>query len=194
MGCAVVGLAGGVAFAQGASGSAKAGAGAAAGAGSAKAADKAAPPAMQMPKPAQELLDMTKNMGGTWKCTGKVHMPGADMDVTADIKGKMDVDKMWWHESLTQTKSKTPYKFEAYMTYDAATKTWMRVAVDNMGVVESTTSSDGKTWTGTSMGMGQKAQVKTVATPGDKTLNLVGTMSADNGKTWTPTFEMDCKK
>ena len=151
MSCAVVGLAGGVAFAQGGAGSAKAAAGSGAGAGSAK----AAPPAMQMPKPAQELLDMTKNMGGTWKCTGKVHLPGADMDVTADIKGKMDVDKMWWHESLTQTKSKTPYKFEAYMTYDAASKKWNRVSVDNMGVFESASSDDAKSWTGTSSGMGR---------------------------------------
>ena len=188
--------------AGGGAGSAKAAPAAGGGAGSAKAAPagsgsgsgSAAPAGMQMPKPPQELLDMAKNMGGTWKCTGTVHSPGGSMDVTANITGKLDLDKMWWHESLTQTKAKgQPYHFDAYMTYDTAAKKWYRVSVDNMGVVESTTSTDHATWTGTTMGMGQTFQVKTVVTPGDKEIKLEGQMSMD-GKAWMPSFEMDCKK
>jgi uncharacterized protein DUF1579 len=190
----------GVAFAGAGSGSAAGSA--AAGAGSAKAAGSgaaagsgsAAPAGMQMPKPPQELTDMAKGMGGTWKCTGKLHMGPETIDVTANITGKLDLDKMWWHESLTQTKAKgTPYHFDAYMTYDAAAKKWMRVSVDNMGVVESTTSTDHTTWTGTANGMGQSMQVKTVATPSDKEIKLEGQVSMD-GKNWMPSFEMDCKK
>jgi hypothetical protein len=182
----------GVAFAGAGSGSAAAGAGA----GSAKAAGSgsAAAAGMQMPKPPTELTDMAKTMGGTWKCTGKLHMGPETIDVTANITGKLDLDKMWWHESLTQTKAKsTPYHFDAYMTYDAAAKKWMRVSVDNMGVVESTTSSDHVTWTGTAMGMGQSMQVKTTVTPSDKEIKLEGQASMD-GKSWMPSFEMDCKK
>jgi hypothetical protein len=166
-----------------------------AGPGSGSGSGSAAPAAMTMPKPPQELLDMAKTMGGTWKCSGTIHMgPTESMAVTANITGKLDLDKMWWHESLTQTKAKgQPYHFDAYMTYDTAAKKWYRVSVDNMGVVESTTSTDHMTWTGTTMGMGQTFQTKTVATPSDKEIKLEAQMSMD-GKAWMPSFEMDCKK
>jgi hypothetical protein len=183
-----VGLATGAALAGGGSGS---GSAAPAGGGSGSAAAKPAP--MPMPKPADELLAAQKAMGGSWKCTGTVNMPDP-MPVTATITGKADLDKMWWHESLVETKSKTPYKFEAYMTYDGKAKKWMHVAVDNMGGMESTTSDDMNTWTGTSSGMGMSSKVKTVHTQvSDKEFKLEGTMSMD-GKTWNPTFTMDCKK
>jgi hypothetical protein len=186
--------AGGGAAAGSAAGSAKA-AGSGAAAGSAAGSGSAAAAGMTMPKPPQELTDMAKNMGGgAWKCSGKVHMPSGAIDVTANITGKLDVDKMYWHESLVQTKSKgQPYKFEAYMTYDAMAKKWMRVSIDNMGVIESTTSTDRTTWTGTASGMGQTMQVKTNVTPGDKEIKLEAQMSMD-GKQWMPSFEMDCKK
>ena len=182
---ACVGLASAVAMAGAGSGSA---AGSGSGSGSAPAAG------MTMPKPPQELLDMAKNMGGTWKCTGHVNMQSGAIDVTANITGKLDVDKMYWHESMVQTKAKgQPYKFEAYMTYDATAKKWMRTSVDNMGVIETTSSTDHATWTGTAMGMGGTMQVKTVVTPGDKEIKIAAQMSWD-GKTWSPSFEMDCKK
>ena len=169
--------------------SAAAMAGAGSGSGSASAAAT-----MTMPKPPQELLDMAKNMGGTWKCTGHVNMPTGAIDVTANISGKLDVDKMYWHESLVQTKAKgQPYKFEAYMTYDPTGKKWMRTSVDNMGVIETTTSSDHLSWSGTAMGMGGMMQVKSDVTPSDKEIKIAAQMSMD-GKKWMPSFEMDCKK
>jgi hypothetical protein len=199
---ACVGLASAAAMAGAGSGSA---AGSAAGSGSAKAAGSgaasgsaagsgSAAPSMTMPKPPQELADMAKNMGGVWKCTGQVHSPAGTMDVTASITGKLDVDKMYWHESLVQTKAKgQPYKFEAYMTYDATAKKWMRTSVDNMGVIETTSSTDHANWSGTAMGMGGTMQVKSAVTPGDKEIKIAAQMSTD-GKTWMPSFEMDCKK
>jgi hypothetical protein len=180
--CAMIGMASGAAFAQKGSGT---------GSGSATAEKK--PAGMQMPKAPQELLDMAKNMGGTWKCTGKVHLPDGAMDYTATVRGKLDLDKLWWHETLTQTKTKQPYKFEAYMTYDAAAKKWNRVSVDNMGVFEAATSDDAKSWTGTSSGMGMTMKTKATVTPGDKTMHFESQASMD-GKTYMPTVEMDCKK
>lgn len=189
--CLMVGLAAGVSLAQKGAGSGSAAAAAGAGSGSAAAAK---PAGMEMPKPPQALLDMAKNMGGTWKCTGKVHMPdGSAQDYTANVSGKLDLDKQWWHETLTQTKSKTPFKFEAYMTVDAKTNKWSRVQVDNMGVMESATSDDGKSWTGTTSGMGMSAKTKAAVTTGDKTMHFEAQMSMD-GKTFMPSVEMDCKK
>src|SRR5262245_44917031 len=97
--------------ASGAAKAAPAGGGAASGAakaapagGGAGSAAAPKPPEIQMPKPPQELQDMAKAMGGTWKCSGKVNMPdGSAVDVTANVSGKLDVDKMWIHESLVQT-------------------------------------------------------------------------------------------
>ncbi len=209
--CMFLGLATGAAFAGAGSGSAAAPAGGAGGGSAKMAPDKAAPAAgdkkpataeMPMSKPPQEVADMAKGMGGgSWKCTGKVHMPGGDAagaDFTATVTGKLDLDKMWIHESLTQTKAKAPYKFEAYMTYDAAAKKWNRIMVDNMGGWEQTTSdvadaSGVMTWTGSTGGMGMSAKSKTVHTKvSDKEFKLEGTMSMDS-KTWNPSFEMDCK-
>ena len=198
--CLMVGLAAGGSLAQKGAGTgsaaAAAGSGAAAAAkpGAGAGTGSAAKAGMEMPKPPQALLDMAKNMGGTWKCTGKVHMPDGNVqDYTANVSGKLDLDKQWWHETLTQTKSKTPFKFEAYMTVDAKTNKWTRVQVDNMGVTESSTSDDGKSWTGTTTGMGMTAKTKATVTPGDKTMSFAAQMSMD-GKTWMPSVEMDCKK
>src|SRR5262249_7330005 len=150
-------------------------------------------PAMEMPKPAKEIEDLAKAMGGTWKCTGKVHEPdGTSADVTGNVSGKQDIDKMWIHETFTQTKVKTPYKFEAYIGYDGAAKKWSRVSFDNMGMWEQTSSDGGDaagawTWTGSASGMGMSPKVKTVHTKvSDKEFKLEGTMSMDGGKTWNP--------
>jgi hypothetical protein len=198
--CLFLGLTTGAAIAGGGSGSGAA-AGSAGGAAGSAAAEKKPAGGMEMPKPAPQVADAAKMMAGSWKCTGKVHLPdGTAPDVTATVTSKLDLDKMWVHETMVQTKSKQPYKFEAYMTYDAASKKWTRLAVDNMGGWEQTTSdgpdaAGASTWAGQSGGMGMMAQVKTVHTMvNPKEFTLAGTMSMDAGKKWNPSFEMDCKK
>jgi Protein of unknown function (DUF1579) len=204
--CMFVGFAAGAALAQPAKGAPAApppagGAAKPPAAPAAPAAGEKKAGGMEMPKPAKEIEDLAKAMGGTWKCTGKVHEPdGTAEDVTGNVSGKTDIDKMWIHETFTQTKAKQPYKFEAYIGYDGAAKKWTRVSFDNMGMWEQTTS-DGSdaagawTWTGSASGMGMSVKVKTVHTKvSDKEFKLDGNMSMDGGKTWNPSFEMSCKR
>src|SRR5438552_2761234 len=60
---------------------------------------KAAPPKMEMPKPAPELAEMGKTMSGTFKCTGKGIMDPAKPDQWMDMKMTMtfskDMGGMW---------------------------------------------------------------------------------------------------
>ena len=182
--CMFVGLAGASALAGGGSGS-----------GSAK------PAAMEMPKPPAELAEMQKKMVGTWKCTGKAM--GADMqmhDTTGNLQWSVDLDKWWSKASLTETGTKTPYKFEAFTTYDAANKKWVEVSIDNVGGYGVMTSGDAMgsgtaTWTGTMNAMGHAVSSKSVRTMvSDKDVKLEDSMSMDNGKTWTTSVSVECKK
>ena len=183
--CMFVGLASAAALAGGGSGS---------GSGSAK------PAAMEMPKPPAELADMQKKMVGTWKCTGKAM--GGDMqmhDTAGNLQWSVDLDKWWSKAALTETGTKTPYKFEAYTTYDAANKKWVEITLDNMGGYALMTSEGPKdnvaTWTGMSTMMGHSVQSKSVRTMvSDKDVKLEDSMSMDNGKNWTPTVSVECKK
>ncbi|HTJ46096.1 MAG TPA: DUF1579 family protein [Kofleriaceae bacterium] len=195
----IAGLAG-ISMAGGGSGSAAAGAGS----GSAKAAGggsgSAAPAAMEMPKAPQELLDMQKKMVGTWKCTGKVGGPSGQMrDTSGNLTFSVDLDKWWIKASLTETKTKTPYKFESFVTYDTASKKWANVSIDNVGGYRVLTSDGMKdnavTWTGTATAMGKSVQVKSVHTMvNDKDNKIDESISMDNGKTWMPTVAVECKK
>ena len=180
------------------SGSAKAAAGSGAGAGTGSAAAK--PAAMEMPKAPQELLDMQKKMVGTWKCTGKVGGPDGQMrDTSGNLQFSVDLDKWWIKASLTETKTKTPYKFESFVTFDPASKKWANVSIDNVGGYRVLTSDGMKdntvTWTGTSTAMGHTVQTKSVHTMvNDKDNKIDESMSMDNGKTWVPTVAVECKK
>jgi hypothetical protein len=199
--CLLFGAATGVALAQ------QKGAGSAAGSAAAgapkpppadKAADKAAPPAMEMPKPAQELVDMGKAMAGTWKCTGKVMMP-TQRDTNGNLQFTLDLDKMWIKTTMTETKTKTPFKFESFVTYDQTSKKWAQVSIDNLGGYRVLTSDGMKdnavTWTGQATGMGKTMQVKSVHTMvAAKDVKIDESMSVDSGKTWMPSVSVECKK
>ena len=193
--CMFVGLVGASALAGSGSGAGSAKpAGSGSGSGSAKSA------AIEMPKPPQELADLQKKMVGTWKCTGKVMGPDNQMrDTTGNIQFSVDLDKWWSKSSLTETGTKTPYKFESFTTYDAAQKKWVEIAIDNMGGYGMYTSEGPKdnvsTWTGTSTGMGHSVQSKSVRTMvSDKDVKREDSMSMDNGKNWTSTVSVECKK
>ncbi len=195
--CVYLGLATGAAMAQKAAGS-----GAASGAPKAPAADKTpAAPAMEMPKVPQEVIDLSKKMAGTWKCEGKVHNPmdGSTRDTTGNLQFSVDLDKFWLKSSLTETKTKTPFKFESFVTYDPASKKWAEVSIDNIGGYRVLTSDGMKdkviTWTGQGTAMGHTVQVKAVHTVvSDKNVKIDESISSDSGKTWMPSVEVECKK
>lgn len=174
-----------------------------AGAGSGSGSGSAAAPAMAMPKPAPELMDMAKKMAGTWHCTGKVQMSmdgktGSWKDTKGDLKFSVDLDNWWIKASMTETGTKTPYKFEAFVTYDAMSKKWTHMSMDNMGGHE-VSSSDGLkdgavTWMGEASAMGMTMKVKSVHTMvSDKDIKIAESMSMD-GKTWMDTVQVECKK
>lgn len=157
------------------------------------------PMPMEMPKPAAELTDVFKMLKGTWNCRGSVHMPdGSSRPSVGSMKYAVDLDKFWIVTTMSE-KGKNPYKFTAYMTYDAATKKWNQVSMDNMGMWASATS-DGLqgnvlTWTGEGHGMGMVVKSKMTETmPSPKERQLLSQSSMDGGKTWFTDYEGVCKK
>ncbi len=190
--CVFVGLAAGASFAGAGSGSGSAKA-APAGSGSGSAAKA---PAMEMPKPPTELADMQKKMVGTWKCTGKAGGPDGQMhDTTGNMQFSVDLDKWWSKATLTETGTKTPYKFESFTSYDAASKKWVEISIDNIGGYSVMNSTDMTSWTGSSTAMGHTVQTKSTRTHvSDKDVKVEDSMSMDNGKTWMPTVSVECKK
>ena len=164
-------------------------------------APKAPDKAMEMPKAPKEVADMAKAMTGTWNCTGKGIMPdGSSIDMTASFKSKADLDGFWVHDSLDGKMGKMAYKFEAFSTYDAATKKWRKLGVDNMGGSSVGTSDgvkDNKVeWAveSTSM-MGQMTEKEHMEMGDAKTGTKVwGEMTMDKGKTWKKSYEVVCKK
>lgn len=157
------------------------------------------PPAAQMPTPPAEVATMVKAMTGTWKCTGKVFMPGGEMPIKSTMKTRFALDKFWSQSSYAETKKKG-YKFEAYRTFDG--KKWHDITIDNMGghsITSSDGPKDGKTvWTGTAADpmMGEhmvKHTEEPVGTTG-KEMHVFGEYSMDKGKTWTKGYDASCKK
>lgn len=161
--------------------------------------DKKAP-MPPMPKIPQEVTDMVKGTSGNWKCTGKDFMPdGTAVDLKATMTMRADLDGFWVHESFSAPMGKDTYKFEAYMTFDAAQKKWRRVQIDNMG--------------GQIMGMAAMTNMKL-----DMDMDGMGPMGAskfrdhydgsdpksgahswgeaslDGGKTYVKVYDMVCKK
>jgi Protein of unknown function (DUF1579) len=207
--CVFVGLVAGAALAKGGAAAPAGGAAGAAPAGAAKPADKAAPPAgdkaaagamMEMPKPPAEIAEMSKQMVGAWNCTGKVGGPDGQMrDTSGKLQFSVDLDKWWIKASLTETKTKTPYKFNSFVTFDATSKKWTNVSIDNVGGYRVLTSDGPKdkvvTWMGNATAMGHTVQVKATHTAvSDKDTKIDESISMDGGKTWVPTVAVECKK
>jgi hypothetical protein len=112
-------------------------------AGAGLADNKQNPPAeMPMAKPAKELVEMTKNMAGTWKCTGKAYVMGNAIDMTGKMTSKAEMDGMWVHDIFDAKMGKASFHFDSFTTFDEKTKKWHRVMVENGGGY-STGTSDG---------------------------------------------------
>jgi hypothetical protein len=204
---------GGLALAQPAGGSAKApapaggSAKAPAPAGGSAAAKPAEPPKdMGPPKPAAEIAEMTKAMGGNWKCIGKAAMDPANPANMTDMKGTYkataDLDKFWIKGEWTATMGKVKSRGFLYTTYDAAAKKWFRHSMDTMGMggMEWSTglpagTKEGKiTWEGDSHGMGIMMKTRTTEEISAKSQTMTSEMSMDGGKKWVTAMTMTCTK
>ena len=165
-----------------------------------KAPDAAKAPAMEAPKPAQEVADMAKGMVGTWKCTGQATHMGNTADFKATMTFKLDLDKWWIQGAFSGTMGKMTHKFTSYTGYDATNKKWHRYGVDSMGGAREQSSSgmtDGKAvWEGNGSMMGQAIKVRDTEEMGKdgKTFHSLGEISMDGGKTWNKGHEANCKK
>ena len=160
---------------------------------------------MEMPKAPQEVADRVKAMSGTWKCTGTAAgMDGKDMKFVGSMKSKADLDGFWVHDSFDGTmgdgKAAMHYKFEAFATFDPASKKWRNTMVDNMGGQMAGTADpmkDGRMdTTGEVMDTSGKSQFKDHVDVSDmkKGAHMWGESSRDNGKTWNKVYDMLCKK
>jgi hypothetical protein len=171
----------------------------------AKADPKAAPaPAkaeMPMPKVPQEVVDMAKAKAGTWKCTGNMYdQTGTPTPMTATLKSKADLDGFWLHDSFEVKMAKYKYKFESFMTYDAASKKWRSVMVDNSGS-QSIGTSDGMKDNKMDMNLDMIGPMgagmfrdHVDASDAKAGVKMSGEASMDKGKNWMKVYEQVCKK
>lgn len=158
-------------------------------------AKPAAPPAM--PTAPTEVAAMAKTAGNL-RCTGLGFSPMGEMKMVATVKNKLDLDKWWLHTSFAETGG-TKFKFEAFTTYDAASKKWTRVMVDNFGSHEVSTSDGVKdnkiVWEGTTKSaMGTMAGRHHEDMTNPKETKMWGEYSMDKGKTYMKAYEMTCKR
>ncbi len=166
-------------------------------------AKKAAP--MEMPKPAQQIADRAKMMGGTMKCTGtSAGMDGKDVAFSGTFTAKSDLDGWWLHESFSgiagPAKGGMSYKFERFATFDASTKKWRYLFADNFGGQMVGTSDDMKDGKSEAQYEQQSAMGKSQmkdsvdASYLKKGVHMMGQLSMDSGKTWVKAYDMVCKK
>lgn len=153
---------------------------------------------MEAPKPAAEFTAAAKDMVGNWSCTGKMVMDPSKpaIEFKGSNKMSLDLDKFWakGEYSLTAKEMKGAMKGTEYITYDAAQKKWVRIALDNTGGSEVATSSDMKSWEGEMRMMGMTMKVKTKVESSAKEMKVSSDMSMDGKKWITGAFEMTCKK
>jgi glucose/arabinose dehydrogenase len=152
---------------------------------------------MAMPVAPAEIAAMAKTAGNL-RCTGSTFSPMGEAKMVATVKNKLELDKYWIHTSFAQTGG-MKFKFEAFTTYDAASKKWSRVMVDNFGSHEVSTSDGVKdnkiVWTGASksaMGEMPGRHYEDMTNP--KETKMWGEYSMDKGKTYGKAYEMTCKR
>ena len=65
-------------------------------------------------------------------------------DMTGTAKPKLEMEGYWMHLTYDAKMGKTPFHFEEYTTFDAASKQWRRVMVESGGGHSVGTSSGPK--------------------------------------------------
>lgn len=152
-------------------------------------------------RPAPEVAELGKLVIGTWKCTGTAAgVDGASDDVTAIIRIKLDVERVWLREELEAKTATLTWRTERVAGYDATTHKWRRLSFgSDAGYAVAT--SDGVRdhvldWDGNGEGPGGAALVREHVDLGDLKAGLKRTeeRSADQGKTWAPTLALSCAR
>lgn len=156
-----------------------------------------AEPAAPMP-PAE--LDQLKKYQGDWICTGEVPKGplGPARKTSTSVSFKTDLDGMWISGQVAEAASaENPhaYRGTAYMTYDAAAKSFITLWVDNTGGWAHQTSKGWQqsrmVWLGEGALMGSKVTARDTFTDQGPALKHVGELQID-GK-WTLVQNEICK-
>jgi hypothetical protein len=165
--------------------------------GIASADDKAKAPDMSPPA---DLVKAAKEMAGTWKCTGNgMGMDGKMGTMTATMTSKTEMGGWWIHDSFDAKMGSTPFHFESYTTFDAASKKWHRIMAEVGGgysTGDAASTTPGKMdFELASHGMMGDAMFKDHIDATDpKAVKAMGEMSMDKGKTYNKVYDMTCKK
>ena len=158
------------------------------------------PSRIEMPKAPQEVADLAKVMGGTWKCSGKAWMPdGSEHEMAGTLTSKPHFGGFWLHDSWDGKMAGLPFKFDAYSTYDGQLKKWRRVAISSLGGQLVGTSDGVKDmkmdFTMEVAGMmGPMMLLEHVDLSDAKAPRLWTERTLDKGKTWQKDYELVCKK
>jgi hypothetical protein len=168
-----------------------------------KAAAPAAAPAMEAPKPPEQVAAAGKAMGGTWKCNGTsaASPMGPEHKFEATMTWKLSPDKYWLIGTYAEKKTKEhpmAYSFTEYRTFDGKAGKWVasHMSTFDGGMMTGTGTGDEKgddwTWKAatTSPMPGDFHLVSTVKGP--KEVELKGEMVAPDGA--KPAFTSTCKK
>lgn len=165
-----------------------------------KGAQKA--PAMEMPKPPEQVAMAAKGMNGTWKCSGTMAASpmGPEHKYEATMTWKQSPDKYWLVGNYAEKKSKDHpmvYKFTEYRTFDAKMGKWVGAHIDEMGgMMTGTGTGDEKsedwTWKATTTPMMPGDFHFTTSMKSPKEVELKGEMMAPDGA--KPVFTATCKK
>ncbi|MCX5746698.1 MAG: hypothetical protein NT062_29835 [Proteobacteria bacterium] len=155
------------------------------------------------PTPPPEVAVLAKQLAGTTgttRCTGKVFLPNNVLDMAGTLKTRTDYDGFWIHDTFDARAGKTPFKYDAYTTYDPTAKKWRRVLVDNFGGYMHGWSdgpqptADGVVLDFVLEGFGPMGPLQfrdhTELTKAG--VKASGARSADKGKTWVKDYESTC--
>ena len=158
---------------------------------------------MEAPKPAPEMVAMTKSMVGTWKCTNKMMMPpdqGGTMEgkSTVTFKSELNGFALMGEMKMDKVKMMPASKGMIHIGYDPMKKMFMQGWSDDMGGMDMASSKgmegDKLVWDGEGqmMGKGMKTRM-TMTMKGPKELSTVHEGDMGDGK-WVTMMEESCKK
>ena len=153
-------------------------------------------------KPPPELQQLN-GFVGSWKCTGKMHMPpemGGEQTMSSTMTIKKDMNGYWFVGQWKSEKTKTMPEMKGTMMwgYNVVDKKFVEMGVDSGGGMMHGTSQgpEGNKWVWNEDGvmMGKKMTTRTTVTlTNPSELEVRGEVEAEPGK-WMPMEEDSCKK
>ena len=144
--------------------------------------------AAQPARPAPEIADMVKSLGGTWRCDGTA---GTEK-VKATLTGKVDIAGVWAHETLIAGK----LELHAFTTFDERDKKWHRIELGSDGEAFSGTADTMKDMKMDVLLDSRAAQRREHVDASDlrRGLHVTAEQSLDKGKTWQPVYDLLCRR